>query len=374
MRRLVLLSFLVCMLATVRASGQEASPIPWVSDQELIQELKDAPHTYADRTEKLVALFQQAGLTEVKKQEATSPGTSPPAQLANVIALLPGKSPECIVVGAHTDFTMGGMGVIDDWSGASMLANIAQTLGPLPRNHTFLFIGFTLEEAGAVGSSRYVRRLSLQEKNNIRAMVNLDCLGVSKTFLWRTGSADALEALASRVAADEKVALTARQLTNVGADSDAFMAAGIPAITFDSLTAADFDLIDSPRDRFEAINPANYVEQYHFLVHYLLALDQMTEPIDPANKDRPPMALQPGFQPDLKRLRAEGTIVVVEVVDWSPEKRAGLQPGDVVVKFGGVTVNSADDFVGRFVTVKAGDKVAATVKRDGKEVELEIQY
>jgi len=374
MRRLVLLSFLVCMPGTVRASGQEASPIPWVSDQELIQELKDAPHTYADRTEKLVALFQQAGLTEVKKQEATPPGTSPPAQLANVIAVLPGKSPECIVVGAHTDFTMGSMGVIDDWSGASMLANIAQTLGPLPRNHTFLFIGFTLEEAGVVGSSRYVRRLSLQEKNNIRAMVNLDCLGVSKTFLWRTGSADALEALASRVAADEKVALTARQLTNVGADSDAFMAAGIPAITFDSLAAADFDLIDSPRDRFEAINPANYVEQYHFLVHYLLALDQMTEPIDPANKDRPPMRLRPGFEPDLKRLRAEGTIVVVEVVDWSPEKRAGLQPGDVVVKFGGVTVSSADDFVGRFVAVKAGDKVAATVKRDGKEVELEIQY
>ena len=372
MRRLVLFSFLLCVLGGTRAAAQEPSPIPWVSDQELIEELKDAPHTYADRTEKLVALFQQAGLTEVRKQEAAS--SSPAAQLANVIATLPGKSEDCIVVGAHTDFVMTGTGVIDDWSGASMLTNIAQTLAPLPRKHTFLFIGFTLEEVGSVGSFRYVRRLSLQEKNRISAMVNLDCLGVSKPCVWQTGSADALEALAGRVAEEEKVALAIRQLTRVGADSDAFMAADIPAITFHSLRTEDLDLIDSPRDRFEAMDSDNYVEQYHFLVHYLLALDQLTEPIDPANSDRPPMRLRPGFEPDMKRLRAEGTIVVVEVVDWSPEKRAGLQPGDVLVRFAGVPVRSPDDFVQRFLSLTRGEKVTATVKRDGKEVELAIQY
>jgi len=376
-RRLVLFSFLLCVVGTTRTAAQEASPIPWVADQELVEELQAAPGAEAERAEKLIALFQQAGLAEVKKQEVQLPGRPegrPAPQLFNVIAVLPGKSPDCIVVGAHTDFTKGGTGVIDDWSGASLLANIAQTLGPLPRQHTFLFIGFTLEEARLRGSTHYVRHLSREEKNRIVAMVNLDCLGVSQTFLWQTGSADALETLASRVAAEQQAPLTARQLRNVTSDSDAFMAASIPAITFDSLTTADFDLIDSPRDRFDAINPTNYSAQYHFLVHYLLALDQTKGPIDPANKDRPPMRLQPGFQPDMKKLREEGTVVAVEVIDWSPEKQAGLQPGDIVVKFGGVVVRSPDDFVQRFLGVKAGDKVSATVNRDGKDVELEIQY
>ena len=376
MRRLLLLTLWLCASVLPRAVGQEGTPVPWVADQEVIEELREAPQTDDERADRLIELFQQAGLTEVHKQEVQRlgpPAAKPDAGPFNVIALLPGKSETRIVVGAHTDFSKVGMGIIDDWSGAALLANLAQTLKPLPRNHTFVFVGFTLEEARMAGSRDYVRRLSPEERKKIRAMVNLECLGVSQTYVWRTGSADALEALASRVASEQEVDVTIRDLFGVGADSDNFMAARIPAITFDSLSREDFQLIDSPKDRFSAINHDIYLKQYRFLVHYLLALDRLKGPVDPANKDRPHRR-PPGFAPDMNRLRTEGVIVVAQVFQGSPEHLAGLQPGDTIVKFGGVVIASREDFVARFVRIRMGDKVTATVNRDGEEVELEIHY
>lgn len=376
MRRLLLVTCCFCASVLSEAVGQEASPVPWVADEEVIDELRSAPQTDDERADRLIELFRQAGLTEVHKQEVQRPGppaAKPHAGPFNVLALLPGKSETRIVVGAHTDFSKVGMGIIDDWSGAALLANLAQTLRPLPRNHTFVFVGFTLEEAGMAGSRDYVRRLSPEERSTIKAMVNLECLGVSQTYVWRTGSADALEALASRVASEQEVDVTIRDLSGVGADSDNFMAARIPAITFDSLSRENFQLIDSPKDRFSAVNHDIYLKQYRFLVHYLLALDRLEGPVDPANKDRPHRR-PPGFAPDMDRLRTEGVIVVAQVFQGSPEHLAGLQPGDTIVEFGGVVIASREDFVARFVRIRMGDKVTATVNRDGEEVQLEIQY
>ncbi len=376
MRRLLLVTCCFCASVLPRAVGQEGAPVPWVPDEEVIEELRSAPQTNPERAERLIELFRQAGLTEVQKQEVQRPGpaeTKPEVGPFNVIAVLPGKAETRIVVGAHTDFSKVGTGIIDDWSGVALLANLAQTLKPLPRNHTFVFVGFTLEEKRLAGSDHYVRQLSPEERKKTKAMVNLECLGVSATYVWRTGSADALEALVSRVASEQEVDVTIRHLSGVGADSDNFMAARIPAITFDSLSSKDFQLIDSPKDRFSAINQNIYLEQYRFLVHYLLALDRLEGPVDPANKDRPHRRA-PGFAPDMDRLRTDGVIVVAQVFPGSPEHLAGLEPGDTIVKFGGVVIASREDFVARFVRIRMGDKVTATVNRDGEEVELEIQY
>ncbi len=290
MRRSFAIAVLVCVLSPGRGAGEEATAIPYVPDQEVIEELKDAPQTDAARAEKLVELFRQAGLTEVEKQEVAPPsrsGAGGEAQPVNVVAVFPGESKERIVVGAHTDFRKAGTGVIDDWSGAAMLANLAQTLKRVPRTRTFVFVGFTLEERGMVGSRSYVRSLPDDERAAIKAMVNLECLGVSETFVWQTGSADALEGLARRVASEVDHRVILRQLYGVAADSNSFMAVGIPAITFDSLRQADFRLIDSPNDRFSAMDQELYLTQYRFIVHYLLALDRLEGPVDPANKDRP---------------------------------------------------------------------------------------
>src|ERR1700757_2495149 len=67
----------------------------------------------------------------------------------NVICLLPGETEETIVVGAHTDHVEGsGDGVVDNWTGASLLPSLLYSLSAHPRRHTFVFVGFTAEEEG----------------------------------------------------------------------------------------------------------------------------------------------------------------------------------------------------------------------------------
>ncbi len=46
----------------------------------------------------------------------------------NVICNLPGETSETIVVGGHYDFIDRGQGIVDDWSGTSMLVSLYETL------------------------------------------------------------------------------------------------------------------------------------------------------------------------------------------------------------------------------------------------------
>ncbi len=65
-----------------------------------------------------------------------------------------------------------------------MLASLFQSLTDSPRKHTFVFVGFTGEEEGLVGSAFYVKHLAKDQLANIEAMINLDTLGLSSTEVW----------------------------------------------------------------------------------------------------------------------------------------------------------------------------------------------
>lgn len=78
-----------------------------------------------------------------------------------------GESPETIVVGAHFDHISAGSGVVDNWSGASLLPSLVQSLNNAPRHHTFVFIGFAGEEQGLIGSDYYVHHLLPRERSAI---------------------------------------------------------------------------------------------------------------------------------------------------------------------------------------------------------------
>lgn len=277
--------------AAPAAKVQQGQPTP-VSRATLMADLATVPQKDFDRAERLLQLFKVAGLRNVIRQSIPSkePGT-------NVIAILPGQTQETIIVGAHLDHTPTGTGVIDNWTGVVCIVNLGRALARTSPHHTFVFVGFDLEERGQGGSRWYLQQLPAEQKRRIVAMVDLECLGISQPKVWLTGSADALEQLARTVAEKEKQVLEFRQLYDVRADSDSFMAAGIAAITFDSLDAADFALIDSPKDRPEAIRPDRLEEHYRFILKFLQALDEQPGAISPANKDRPAPGAGQGGKP-----------------------------------------------------------------------------
>jgi len=78
----------------------------------------------------------------------------------NLICVLPGRTDRVIIIGAHFDHVAVGEGAVDNWSGAALLPSLYQSLKATPRGHTFVFVAFTAEEQGLVGSHFYVRQMS----------------------------------------------------------------------------------------------------------------------------------------------------------------------------------------------------------------------
>src|SRR4051794_37322600 len=112
----------------------------------------------------------------------------------NVIGILPGKDPELrnqtLILGAHYDHLgLGGFGSLDpdstgrghngaddNASGAATLIEVAARLATKPPARTVVFIAFSGEELGLLGSAYYVKQ-PIYPLSGTLAMVNLDMIG-----------------------------------------------------------------------------------------------------------------------------------------------------------------------------------------------------
>jgi len=207
--------------------------------------------------------------------EPVRPGLPP-----NVICVLPGETQEEIVVGAHTDKVSGaGDGVVDNWSGASLLPSLFFSLSSQKRHHTFVFVGFTGEEKGLVGSEYYVARLSPSERGHIEAMVNMDSLGLTSTKVWASHSDKALLDALTSVAAMDKLPASSANVDDLGtSDSESFASYHIPRITLHSVTPETIHILHSADDNPAAINMHDYYDSYHLIAEYLAYLDRVLKP------------------------------------------------------------------------------------------------
>ena len=194
----------------------------------------------------------------------------------NVICVLPGDSAATIVVGAHTDHVDEfGDGVVDNWTGASLLPSLLFSISGERRRHTFVFIGFSAEERRLLGSSYYADHLTSEERSRIVAMVNMDSLGLGPTEVWASHSEKNLLDLLATTSAATKHRVTGVNVDYVGtADSESFARHKIPRITFHSITQATLKVLHSPEDKLRAVQMKDYYESYALIAAYLAVLDE----------------------------------------------------------------------------------------------------
>jgi S1-C subfamily serine protease len=64
-------------------------------------------------------------------------------------------------------------------------------------------------------------------------------------------------------------------------------------------------------------------------------------------------------------------VKITGVRPGSPADKAGVQAGDVIVKFAGVEVATLDDLTFALRTRRAGDRVEVVVVRDGQERQVQ---
>ena len=152
------------------------------------------------------------------------------SKLSNVICILPGSSGRTIIVGAHFDHISEGDGVVDNWSGASLLPSLYEAIKVVPRKHTFIFVGFCDEEQGLVGSSFYAHQMSKEDIASTDAMVNMDTLGLAPTEIWGSHADKRLNSAIAYVARQLKLPISSVDVEGIGAsaDSESFADRKIP--------------------------------------------------------------------------------------------------------------------------------------------------
>lgn len=222
----------------------------------------------------LKQLFVEAGCDDQHISEQSVKGS----KLPNVICVLPGISDKVIIVGAHYDRVPEGDGVVDNWSGASLLPSLYEAIKIEPRKHTYIFIGFTDEERGEVGSQFYAQQMTHEQVAATAAMVNMDTLGLAPTEVWASHSDKRLRGAIANVGKQLNIPVTAVNVEQVGStDSEQFAARGVPSITIHSLTQETWNahILHTSKDKFSAMKLDNYYQSYRLLSAYVAFLDQV---------------------------------------------------------------------------------------------------
>ena len=152
----------------------------------------------------------------------------------NVIAELPGRSNERVLVTAHYDSVWRGPGAIDNASGVEGVRRIGETLRGRDLPHTVQLVAFAAEEIKLTGSRWYVDEAKLRgELAQIAAVVNLDCIARGDKLNILASPAELLErakGIAGGLGLLDRYELETGPATG-GVDSHWFAEAGVPAVT-----------------------------------------------------------------------------------------------------------------------------------------------
>lgn len=180
----------------------------------------------------------------------------------NVVGMVEGDSlkREYVVVGAHLDHVGGQAGKVyfpganDNASGVAALMEMAEALALREEKpgRSVIFVGFSAEEQGLNGSRYFIDHPPVN-KDQIQAMINLDCVGHGDSIVVGGGkSFPRLYQMVKQKDDAMKQMMTNRTWGGGGADATPFYEQGIPTLYF--ATKNSYTHLHLPGDKPETLN------------------------------------------------------------------------------------------------------------------------
>ena len=313
----------------------------------------------------------------------------------NVIAALDGTDArlkdEWIVIGAHYDHLGEGgsqsslapadtgihNGADDNASGVSVVLAAARAFAAGPRPaRSVLFVAFTGEESGLLGSAYFVAHPTITGR--MTAMINLDMvgrLGAGPLIVYGVDTADEWRALVDPAAARAGIAIATRGEGYGPSDHTSFYTKDIPVLHLFTNTHGDYHKPTDDADKIDATGLDKVTKMVVEIASTAAARPQQLTLRRGAGQ--PPSATTgrgsgtylgsvPDFSPVDRGVKLSG------VGPGSPAEKAGVRAGDIIVAMGTLDVADLQGLTDALRAHKPGDTVPLRVIRDGKPLTLEV--
>lgn len=331
--------------------------------------------------------WKAAGRVELKKLPSM-----------NVVGVLPGQGAlanETVVLGAHFDHVgLGGMGSLapgtiavhngadDNASGTVCLLEAARQLGLLARKsgpdvprRTLVFIAFSGEERGLLGSDYYVKHPRFELENTI-AMLNMDMVGRltnNHLTIYGTGSATEFDEIITQ-ANDSQGFIVQRQPEGMGpSDHQSFFQKNIPVLHFFTGLHDDYH---RPSDDFDKINIGG-IERITDMVTTIanrITTDASKLTFVKVKGRANPQATMPRRTQLGARLKLNVPGVVIErVLSRGIAVNAGIQPEDKILKINDDETTSRAELDRILQKLEKGNLAVILVERGAEKIELKVQ-
>ena len=306
----------------------------------------------------------------------------------NIIAFIDNKKKNTVIIGAHYDHIgYGGQysldrgineihnGADDNASGTAMLLSLAKQLNNKnDLENNYLFIAFSAEELGLIGS-RYFVNSDVFNKESINFMINLDMVGrlnaEKELSIFGVGTSSIFKQVVNSMNNNFKLKII--EDGTGPSDHTSFYNKDIPVLFFHTGSHENYH---RPSDDVNLINYKGMSEISNYIIDIIDELETYNKlEFKETISNQPTVArfnvslrVMPDYVFEGDGMKAS------QIIKGGPADDAGLIDGDVIIMLGKNEVKDVYDYMNSLSKFEKGDSTKVIVLRSGKKLEFEVKF
>jgi len=306
----------------------------------------------------------------------------------NIIAFIDNKKKNTVIIGAHYDHIgYGGQysldrgineihnGADDNASGTAMLLSLAKQLNNKnDLENNYLFIAFSAEELGLIGS-RYFVNSDVFKKESINFMINLDMVGrlnaEKELSIFGVGTSSIFKQVVNSMNNNFKLKII--EDGTGPSDHTSFYNKDIPVLFFHTGSHENYH---RPSDDVNLINYKGMSEISNYIIDIIDELETYNKlEFKETISNQPTVArfnvslrVMPDYVFEGDGMKAS------QIIKGGPADDAGLIDGDVIIMLGKNEVKDVYDYMNSLSKFEKGDSTKVIVLRSGKKLEFEVKF
>lgn len=306
----------------------------------------------------------------------------------NIIGYIDNQAKKTIIIGAHYDHLGYGNenslhrgeknlihnGADDNASGVAMMIDLASKLRVANKNNNYLFIAFSGEEIGLLGSNYYTKN-AIIKMSNINYMINMDMVGRlnedTALAIYGLGTSPIFK---QTINANNTKFKIIQKESGVGpSDHTSFYLNDIPVLHFFTGQHEDYH---KPSDDYDKINfeGMDIISNYIFDIisdlndNEKLSFTKTINESEEVPRFKVSLGVVPDYLFDGEGMRIDG------VTENRPAQIAGLLKGDVVIKIGEYDVKDMMGYMKALSKFEKGNTTTVSIDRKGNKIIKKITF